>query len=64
MFATVLEFTRQRVYEGRPIALHFPKKNEFQNRGDDAGVKGDTASGNVTKEAKTDVGFIVNVPIF
>ena len=27
-------------------------------------VKGDTASGNVTKEAKTDVGFIVNVPIF
>ena len=52
------------MYEGTSDRTSASKENEFQDRGNDAGGKGDTASGNVTKEAKTDVGFIVNVPIF
>lgn len=52
------------MYEGRPIALQLPKKMNFKIVETMPAVKGDTASGNVTKEAKTDVGFIVNVPIF
>jgi elongation factor P len=52
------------MYEGRPIALQLPKKMNFKIVETMPAVKGDTASGNVTKEAKTDAGFSVNVPIF
>jgi elongation factor P len=51
-------------YEGGPIALQLPKKMTFTVAETMPAVKGDTASGNVTKEAKTDAGFTVRVPIF
>lgn len=52
------------MYEGRPIALQLPRKMNFKVVETMPAVKGDTASGNVTKEAKVDAGFIVHVPIF
>lgn len=51
-------------YEGKPIALQLPRKMVFKVVETMPAVKGDTASGNVTKEAKTDGGFIIHVPIF
>ncbi|MBI5654220.1 elongation factor P [Candidatus Uhrbacteria bacterium] len=52
------------VYEGQPIALQLPRKMTFKIVETAPAVKGDTASGNVTKEAKVENGFIVHVPIF
>jgi elongation factor P len=52
------------MYDGRPIALQLPRKMNFKVTETMPAVKGDTASGNVTKEAKVDAGFIVHVPIF
>lgn len=52
------------MYEGRPIAIQLPRKMQFKVVETMPAVKGDTASGNVTKEAKVDAGFIVRVPIF
>ena len=51
-------------YEGRPVALQLPRKMTFKVVETAPAVKGDTASGNVTKEAKTDNGFMIHVPIF
>ncbi len=51
-------------HEGLPVALQLPRKMTFKVAETAPAVKGDTASGNVTKEAKTDGGFIVHVPIF
>lgn len=51
-------------YEGKPIALQLPRKMTFKITETMPAVKGDTASGNVTKEAMTDGGFVVHVPIF
>jgi len=52
------------MYEGQPIAIQLPRKMSFKIVETMPAVKGDTAGGNVTKEAKTDGGFIVHVPIF
>ncbi|MBU1348766.1 elongation factor P [Patescibacteria group bacterium] len=52
------------MFEGNPIALQFPRKMNFRIAETTPAVKGDTATGNVTKEAKTDGGFVVRVPIF
>ncbi len=52
------------VYEGQPVSLQLPRKMTFKIIETAPAVKGDTASGNVTKEAKTDAGFTVHVPIF
>jgi elongation factor P len=51
-------------HEGRPIALQLPRKMNFKVVETAPAVKGDTASGNVTKEAKTENGFIIHIPIF
>ncbi|MFA4955189.1 MAG: elongation factor P [Patescibacteria group bacterium] len=51
-------------HEGLPLALQLPRKMTFKIAETAPAVKGDTASGNVTKEAKTDNGFIVHIPIF
>jgi elongation factor P len=51
-------------HESRPIALQLPRKMTFKVVETAPAVKGDTASGNVTKEAKTDNGFMIQVPIF
>ena len=52
------------MHEGAPIALQLPKKLKFKIAETEPAVKGDTASGNVTKEARVDAGFTVQVPIF
>jgi elongation factor P len=52
------------MYEGRPIALQLPKKMTFKIAETMPAVAGNTASGNVTKEAKTDNGFMIKVPLF
>lgn len=51
-------------YEGKPIAMSLPKKMTFKIAETEPATKGDTAGGNVTKEAKTEQGFIIRVPIF
>lgn len=51
-------------HEDRPVALQLPRKITYKVVQTDPAVKGDTASGNVTKEAVTDGGFTVHVPIF
>lgn len=52
------------MYEGRPIAMQLPRKMNFKIVETTPAVKGDTASGNVQKDAKTDGGFMIRVPIF
>ncbi len=52
------------VHENLPVAIQFPKKMTFTIVETMPAVKGDTASGNVTKEAKTENGFMVQVPLF
>ncbi|MFA5936237.1 MAG: elongation factor P [Patescibacteria group bacterium] len=52
------------MYEGQPIAIQLPRKMNFKIIETMPAVKGDTASGNVTKEAKVEEGFTVRVPIF
>ncbi|MCW1891979.1 MAG: elongation factor P [Candidatus Uhrbacteria bacterium] len=51
-------------YEEKPIALQVPKKMTFVITETMPAVKGDTAGGNVTKEATVDAGFTIRVPIF
>lgn len=52
------------MYEGRPIAIQLPKKMNFKISETMPAVAGNTASGNVTKDAKTDNGFMIRVPLF
>lgn len=52
------------MHEGRPLAITLPKKIEYTVASAPPAVKGDTASGNVTKEAIMDNGLHVQVPIF
>ena len=52
------------MYEDRPVAIQLPRKMKFKIIETMPAVKGDTASGNVTKEAKVDAGFTIRVPIF
>lgn len=52
------------VHEGLPVAMQLPKKMIFTVTETMPAVKGDTASGNVTKEAKTENGFMIQVPLF
>ncbi len=51
-------------YENSPIALDLPAKIEYTVAHTEPAVKGDTVSGNVTKDAELDNGLIVKVPIF
>jgi elongation factor P len=52
------------MYQGEPIAIQLPRKMNFKVVETMPAVKGDTASGNVQKDAKTDNGFMIRVPIF
>ncbi|MBT4856577.1 elongation factor P [Candidatus Uhrbacteria bacterium] len=52
------------VHEGTPISLDVPGKIEYTVDQTEPAVKGDTVSGNVTKEATMDNGLTVRVPIF
>lgn len=48
----------------KAIAMELPLKIEYTIKQTDPAVRGDTASGNVTKEAICDNGLSIRVPIF
>ncbi len=52
------------MHDGNGIAMELPGKIEYTVTTTMPAVKGDTASGNVTKEATTDNGLEIRVPIF
>ncbi len=51
-------------HEGNPITIELPKKITLKIVDTVPGVKGDTASGNVTKEATLETGAKIRVPLF
>jgi elongation factor P len=51
-------------YNGSPIAVQFPPHVELTVRSTEPGVRGDTASGGVTKLATLETGLEVRVPLF
>ena len=51
-------------YNGAPIGLQFPAIVEMTVIRTEPGVRGDTASGGVTKPATTDSGLEIRVPLF
>ncbi len=52
------------LYEERPVSIELPKKIQYKVVEAPPAVKGDTASGNVTKEIVLDNGLRVQAPIF
>lgn len=52
------------IYNDNPVALVLPLKIQYKIVSAPPAVKGDTASGNVTKEVELENGMKVNVPIF
>jgi elongation factor P len=51
-------------YNGNPIAVQFPPIVEMTIAETEPGERGNTASGSVTKPAKTDTGLEIRVPLF
>ena len=51
-------------YNGNPIGLVFPPHVELTVTETEPGVKGDTASGGVTKAATLETGLQIRVPLF
>jgi elongation factor P len=51
-------------YNGNPIAILFPPHVELTVTSTEPGVRGDTASGGVTKNATLETGLVVRVPLF
>jgi elongation factor P len=51
-------------YNGNPIGLEFPPHVELTVTSTEPGVRGDTASGGVTKLAKLETGLEIRVPLF
>jgi elongation factor P len=51
-------------YNGNPIGLEFPPHVELTVRSAEPGVRGDTASGGVTKLATLETGLEIRVPLF
>jgi elongation factor P len=51
-------------YNGNPIALEFPPHVELTVTATEPGVRGDTASGGVTKPATLETGLEIRVPLF
>ncbi|MFA6548105.1 MAG: elongation factor P [Candidatus Magasanikbacteria bacterium] len=52
------------IYEDRPVSIQLPKKIQYTVVEAPPAVRGDSASGNVTKEIKLDNGMTVHAPIF
>ncbi len=52
------------LYEGNPVSIQLPKKIKYKVTEAPPAVKGDTASGNVTKDIKLDNGLEIKAPIF
>jgi elongation factor P len=53
-----------RKYNGNPIGLQLPIFVELEVSYTEAGVKGDSSSGSVTKPAKLETGLEIRVPLF
>jgi len=53
-----------KVYEGRVVAVDLPKKITYEVVEAEHAVKGDTASGNVTKTVKLENGLEIQAPLF
>jgi elongation factor P len=51
-------------YNSRPIGLQFPPHVELTVTATEPGVRGDTASGGVTKLATLETGLSIRVPLF
>ena len=51
-------------YNGRPIGLMFPPIVQMAVANCEPGVRGDTASGGVTKAATLESGLVIRVPLF
>jgi elongation factor P len=51
-------------FNGRPIGIQFPPHVELKVASTEPGVRGDTASGGVTKVATLETGLQVRVPLF
>ena len=51
-------------YKDKPIALVFPPHIEIKVTETEAGARGDTASGSVTKVATLETGMEIRVPLF
>lgn len=51
-------------FEGIPLNVTLPNKVTYKITEAEPGVKGDTASGNVTKEATLETGAKIRVPLF
>ena len=51
-------------YNGRPIGLQFPPHVELTVTYTEPGIRGDTASGGVTKLATLETGLEIRVPLF
>ena len=51
-------------YNGNPIGVVFPPHVELKVASTEPGVRGDTASGGVTKSATLETGLEVRVPLF
>lgn len=51
-------------YNGRPIGIDFPPHIELTVKSTEPGVRGDTASGGVTKPATLETGLEIRVPLF
>jgi elongation factor P len=51
-------------YNGSPIGVQFPAHVELTVTSTEPGVRGDTASGSVTKLATLETGLEVRVPLF
>ena len=52
------------MHNDKAISMELPLKIEYTITETEPAVKGDTASGNVLKDAKMDNGLMVRVPIF
>ncbi len=51
-------------YNGNPIGVQLPTQVELTVRDTEAGARGDTAAGNVTKRAVLETGLEIRVPLF
>ena len=51
-------------FNGSPIGVQLPVQVELTVRETEAGARGDTASGNVTKRATLETGLEIRVPLF
>jgi elongation factor P len=70
MVGNALEFLLEgaiiqlRKYNGNPIGLELPMYVELNVAYTEAGVKGDSSAGTVTKPAKLETGLEIRVPLF